>query len=178
MADVLTGRPPLGVGIEIVGRKGRFAIGVVANPAERVIHVEEDAPLREAIVPSDRQAIGLGSPGRFELRHRANRRLGPVAELVRRIDVDRADLTASAQHLIGRLHTEVLRELPLDAKTDAEITLLACLITLTPGTLSLDLAADRSVLYIHIMYIDHNDIEAARRTIKEGYERRVLEVLR
>jgi multisubunit Na+/H+ antiporter MnhE subunit len=33
-------------------------------------------------------------------------------------------------------------------------------------------------LYIHIMYIDHNDIEAARRTIKEGYERRVLEVLR
>ncbi|HEY7716245.1 MAG TPA: Na+/H+ antiporter subunit E [Candidatus Binatia bacterium] len=68
--------------------------------------------------------------------------------------------------------------IPLDAKTDAEITLLACLITLTPGTLSLDVAADRSVLYIHIMYIDHNDIEAARRTIKEGYERRVLEVLR
>lgn len=68
--------------------------------------------------------------------------------------------------------------IPLDAKTDAEITLLACLITLTPGTLSLDVAADRSVLYIHIMYIDDNDIEAARRSIKEGYERRVLEVLR
>lgn len=68
--------------------------------------------------------------------------------------------------------------IPLDAKTDAEITLLACLITLTPGTLSLDVSADRSVLYIHIMYIDDDDIEAARRSIKEGYERRVLEVLR
>lgn len=68
--------------------------------------------------------------------------------------------------------------IPIDAKTDAEITLLACLITLTPGTLSLDVAADRSVLYIHVMYIDNNDLEVVRRTIKEGYERRVLEVLR
>jgi len=67
---------------------------------------------------------------------------------------------------------------PLDAKTDAEITLLASLITLTPGTLSLDVAADRSALYVHVMYIDNDDIEAFRRTIKEGYERRVLEVLR
>lgn len=68
--------------------------------------------------------------------------------------------------------------IPLEAKTDAEITLLACLITLTPGTLSLDVAADRSRLYIHIMYIDNGDIEAVRRTIKDGYERRVIEVLR
>jgi len=67
---------------------------------------------------------------------------------------------------------------PLDAKTDAEITLLACLITLTPGTLSLDVAADRSVLYIHVMYVDNDDLEAVRRTIKQGFERRVLEVLR
>lgn len=68
--------------------------------------------------------------------------------------------------------------IPLDAKTDAEITLLACLITLTPGTLSLDVAADRSALYIHIMYIDDDDLDVVRRQIKEGYERRVLEVLR
>jgi len=67
---------------------------------------------------------------------------------------------------------------PLDAKSDAEITLLACLITLTPGTLSLDVAADRSALYIHIMYIDDDDLDVVRRRIKEGYERRVLEVLR
>jgi len=68
--------------------------------------------------------------------------------------------------------------IPLDARTDLEITLLANLITLTPGTLSLDVSADRRVLYIHVMYIDNDDIEAVRRNIKDGFERRVLEVLR
>lgn len=64
----------------------------------------------------------------------------------------------------------------LDAKTDAEITLLANLLTLTPGTLSLDVSEDRKCLYIHVMYI--KDVEATRRHIKNGFERRVLEVLR
>ncbi len=68
--------------------------------------------------------------------------------------------------------------IPLDAHTDAEITLLANLITLTPGTLALDLSADRSVLYVHAMYINNCDVEEARRQIKEGLERRVLELLR
>jgi multicomponent Na+:H+ antiporter subunit E len=67
---------------------------------------------------------------------------------------------------------------PLDAQTDAEITLLANLITLTPGTLSLDLSADRRTLYVHVMYLDHDDVALARREIKEGLERRVLEILR
>jgi multicomponent Na+:H+ antiporter subunit E len=67
---------------------------------------------------------------------------------------------------------------PLEAKTDAEITLLANLITLTPGTLSLDVSADRRVLYVHAMYLDNDDPELARRQIKEGLERRVLELLR
>lgn len=67
---------------------------------------------------------------------------------------------------------------PLEAQTDAEITLLSNLITLTPGSLSLDLSADRRVLYVHVMYIDNDDVEEARRQIKEGLERRVLEVLR
>lgn len=66
--------------------------------------------------------------------------------------------------------------IPLDVETDAEITLLANLITLTPGTLSLDVSQDRRVLYIHAMYID--DIEELRRSIKDGFEKRVAEVLR
>ncbi|HEX9787585.1 MAG TPA: Na+/H+ antiporter subunit E [Candidatus Binatia bacterium] len=68
--------------------------------------------------------------------------------------------------------------IPLDARTDAEITLLANLITLTPGTLSLDVSTDRRVLYIHVMYIDNDDLDEVRRKIKNGFERRVLEVLR
>ena len=66
--------------------------------------------------------------------------------------------------------------IPLDAETDAEITLLANLITLTPGTLSLDVSDDRRVLYIHAMYVD--DVEELRRSIKDGFEKRVLELLR
>lgn len=67
--------------------------------------------------------------------------------------------------------------IPLEAETDAEITLLASLITLTPGTLSLDVSPDRRVLYVHVMYIDEN-VEASRQAIKQGLERRVLQVLR
>lgn len=65
---------------------------------------------------------------------------------------------------------------PLAAKTDAEITLLATLLTLTPGTLSIDVSSDRRVLYVHGMYISDGD--ETRRLIKAGFERRVLEVLR
>ena len=68
--------------------------------------------------------------------------------------------------------------IPLDARTDAEIVLLANLITLTPGSVSLDLSEDRRVLYVHAMYIDGGDVEAYRRSVKEGLERRVLELLR
>lgn len=70
-----------------------------------------------------------------------------------------------------------LLAVPLDARTDAEITLLANLISLTPGTLSLDVSKDRRVLYIHMMYIDE-DLDTERNKIKRGFERRVLEVLR
>ena len=67
---------------------------------------------------------------------------------------------------------------PLEAQTDAEITLLSNLITLTPGSLSVDLSDDRRVLYVHVMYLDDDDVAETRRLIKEGLERRVLEVLR
>lgn len=65
---------------------------------------------------------------------------------------------------------------PLDARTDEEITALANLITMTPGTLSLDVADDRSVLYVHAMYV--HDVEKLRREIKQGFERRILEMMR
>lgn len=67
--------------------------------------------------------------------------------------------------------------LEMDAKTDLEITLLANLISLTPGTLSLDVSADRTKLYIHAMYIDDCDAEAFKRRLKATVEKRVLELL-
>jgi multicomponent Na+:H+ antiporter subunit E len=64
---------------------------------------------------------------------------------------------------------------PLEARSDGEITVLANLISLTPGTLSLDVSNDRRVLYIHAMYLE--DEEAFYEEIKE-LERRVLKVMR
>jgi multicomponent Na+:H+ antiporter subunit E len=62
---------------------------------------------------------------------------------------------------------------PLDVETDAEITLVANTISLTPGTLSLDVSEDRRTLYIHAMYIRDGDVEAEKRAIKYDVERRV-----
>ncbi len=64
----------------------------------------------------------------------------------------------------------------LTARTDMEIMLVANMISLTPGTLSLDISDDRRVLYVHFMFLD--DPTLARREIKDGLERRVLEALR
>lgn len=65
---------------------------------------------------------------------------------------------------------------PLDATSDSEILLLAALINLTPGSVTLDVSPDRKLLYVHSMYVDSAD--AARAEIKHGYERRVLLLLR
>lgn len=65
---------------------------------------------------------------------------------------------------------------PLDAKTDLEITLLSNALTLTPGSVSLDISEDRKTLYLHVLFAD--DPDEVRRRIKEGMERRLLEVLR
>jgi multicomponent Na+:H+ antiporter subunit E len=65
---------------------------------------------------------------------------------------------------------------PLTASTDLEVTILANLITLTPGTLSLDVSEDKSVLYVHSMYI--KDRESFIHSIKDGFEKRLLELTR
>jgi multicomponent Na+:H+ antiporter subunit E len=67
-------------------------------------------------------------------------------------------------------------KVPLDAKSDLEITLLANLITLTPGTLSLGVSKDRSALYVHAMYIQSK--QEFIDSIKNGFEKKLLEIMR
>mgnify|MGYP005839609841 CR=1 FL=1 len=73
------------------------------------------------------------------------------------------------------IHPAVIA-VPLRARTDAEITALANLITLTPGTLSIDLSPDRSTLYVHAL--DLRDPKRFIRSLAQGLERRILEVMR
>jgi multicomponent Na+:H+ antiporter subunit E len=65
---------------------------------------------------------------------------------------------------------------PLTVTRDVEITLLANLVTLTPGTLSVDVSADRKFLLIHA--IDVTDREEVIRSIRDGLEKKVMEACR
>ena len=65
--------------------------------------------------------------------------------------------------------------IPLSAKDPLQIVSLANLISLTPGSLSLDVSPDRKTLYVHVMFVDDPDV--VRREVKEGLERRVMEAL-
>ncbi len=65
---------------------------------------------------------------------------------------------------------------PLDVKTDMEITLLANMVSLTPGTLSLDVTKDKKHLIIHAMFAENPDEVIVG--IKSGLERKLLEVMR
>ena len=67
-----------------------------------------------------------------------------------------------------------LVEVPLDVKSDIEILLLTNLISLTPGTLSVDVSEDRGTLLVHAMFAD--DHEAVVADLKNGMERLVAEV--
>jgi len=67
-------------------------------------------------------------------------------------------------------------QVPLDIEGDIAITLLANLISLTPGTLSVDVSDDKAHLYVHAMYGDEPDVVV--RGIKHDFERRIQEVFR
>lgn len=64
----------------------------------------------------------------------------------------------------------------LKVDRDFEIALLANLITLTPGTLSVDVSEDRRFLYVHAL--DCSDPDAIRQDIAQGFERKILEAFR
>lgn len=66
--------------------------------------------------------------------------------------------------------------LKTELKTEWEVTLLANLITLTPGTLTISVSHDNTKLYIHAMNIDTVDDEIY--AIKETFEKAIMEVTR
>ncbi|EJW11800.1 Na(+) H(+) antiporter subunit E [Rhodovulum sp. PH10] len=63
---------------------------------------------------------------------------------------------------------------PLDLRTPEAVTVLAGTITLTPGTVSADLAADGGAILVHCLEADDPDAVVAG--IKQRYERRLKEI--
>lgn len=66
---------------------------------------------------------------------------------------------------------------PLDVTTGREITVLANLISLTPGTLSLEVSDDRRVLYIHALSVENEEAASVRDGIKRSLEKHVARAL-
>jgi len=66
--------------------------------------------------------------------------------------------------------------LQTDLTKDWEITLLSSLITLTPGTLVIDVSDDNKTLFVHAM--DMGEVEDEINSIKNSFERAILEVSR
>ena len=67
-------------------------------------------------------------------------------------------------------------KVPLDLTDDWAITMLSGIITMTPGTLTADIAVDRSHLLVHALHID--DADALVASIKSRYEAPLKEIFR
>lgn len=63
--------------------------------------------------------------------------------------------------------------MPLRVKRDFELALLVNLTALTPGTLGVDLSADRRQLLIHCLDVD--DPDAVYEVVRDGFEALILE---
>jgi len=78
---------------------------------------------------------------------------------------------------VSRLRPAFVR-VPLDLRTDFAITMLASTVTLTPGTVSVDVEGDPAAgrrLVVHVLRCV--DAEEMVRSIKDRYERRLQEIL-
>lgn len=72
----------------------------------------------------------------------------------------------------GKVLRPAIVAVPLDLRTDWRISVLANIVTLTPGTTSLHVSDDLSTLYVHVM--DCPDPDEVVRSIKETFESRIL----
>jgi multicomponent Na+:H+ antiporter subunit E len=65
-------------------------------------------------------------------------------------------------------------EVPVDLKSDTAIIAYANLISMTPGSLTMDMSPDKKKIYIHAMYL--HDKDAFIRKMKKDLERRIAEI--
>lgn len=72
--------------------------------------------------------------------------------------------------------TPGILKLKLDCVSDHEILTFFNLLTMTPGSLSIDISDDKKYLYVHLWNV--SDITATKEEIKKTLEKRVLEVYR
>jgi len=70
----------------------------------------------------------------------------------------KANVDVAYRVLTGKINPGIVRISP-DLKTDLGVTMLANSITLTPGTLSVDVDEEQRELYIHWINVDENAVK-------------------
>src|SRR5688572_15188115 len=104
---------------------------------------------------------------------RVERALSLLVYLLWQIVLANFRLTKDVLSIRHRMRPGVIR-LPLSVTTDGEILLLSAMINITPGSVALDVSDDRQSMYVHVMNI--TTVEEAKREIKNGFERRILDL--
>lgn len=94
-------------------------------------------------------------------------RPGPALRFVGRIlgDLFQANLVVSREILSrgSKIHTGVVA-VPLPLCSDGLLTLIANVLSLTPGTMPIEVTREPPVIYVHVLHLD--DVEAVRRDVQ------------
>jgi len=84
------------------------------------------------------------------------------------VDLVKANIAVLRIVLSGKDIKPAVIAIPMELDSELEQVLLANMITLTPGTLSLDIAEDGSAVYVHVL--DTDDVDAVIAETKERFE--------
>jgi len=88
-----------------------------------------------------------------------------------------ASLRVAVDVLTPGLRAEpALLAFPLECQSDIQITVLANVISMTPGTLSLHVSEDKKLLILHVMYFYEK--EAFIADLKRKFEKPIREIWR
>ena len=142
-----------------VGLNGRFALDtlVVGAVLGRIV----------LLILAKGEVLSVAEVGRLQ------RAVSLLGYLLWQIVVANLRLTRDVVSIQHRMRPGVI-QFPLSVATEGEILLLAAMINITPGSVALDVSEDRRTMYIHVMHITTPD--EARREIRDGFERRILEL--
>lgn len=115
--------------------------------------------------------VRLGKPQRYF------RQVPLILELLAYFlwDLFRANIRIAITILSPRMRLRpAVVAVPVILKSESAVILLANMLTLTPGTLTLDVSSDRKMLFVHTVYLA--DAEQFRKEVLEGYQKRLKEL--
>lgn len=92
------------------------------------------------------------------------------------VDIVRSNIAVATIVLTGKERVSGFIQLPLELSNIHALTVMACIITATPGTLWVEYNRATGILLVHVL--DLVDEEAWIRLIKGRYETRLLKIFR